>query len=537
VELFRLSCKLSQAAPPPRSIDGSPRTRKRKQQGSIHQRDISAGSDRARENQEMLTAALIYPHQLFESHPAVCGADRVYLVEDPLFFRQYHFHRQKLIMHRASMKRFASESDSSLNYIETGRIHKTGDIVEVVRSDKCHKIQIVDPNDDWLLTRLRSACHSHGIALNVIPDPDFLTPEPEVSDFVAGKQKLFFTDFYIRQRKRLGILLTPDGKPLGGKWSFDTDNRKKLPSNVLPPSPTPPRESRFVREARRYVQTHFPSAPGTGESFNYPVSRPDARSWLAEFMEHRFPEFGAYEDSISAKERILFHSVLTPAMNIGLLSPREVIDCALKYADQVPLNSLEGFVRQVIGWREFVRLVYLNRGRVQRTGNFLDNQRTLPTAFYTASTGIQPVDHVIRTVLETAYCHHIERLMILGNFMLLCDINPNHVYRWFMELFIDAYDWVMVPNVYGMSQFADGGGMTTKPYISGSAYVRKMSDFPKGEWCAIWDALYWRFIHRHSEVISANPRTAVILKMKEKLGLKLDVHLRIAEEYLARLHN
>ena len=161
----------------------------------------------------------------------------------------------------------------------------------------------------------------------------------------------------------------------------------------------------------------------------------------------------------------------------------------------------------------------------------------MPAALYAGTTGIDPVDHVVRAVLDTGYCHHIERLMILGNFMLLCDLHPDAVYRWFMELFVDAYDWVMVPNVYGMSQFADGGGMTTKPYFSGSGYVRKMSDFPKAVWCPVWDALYWRFVDRHANVFAANPRTAVLVRLRDKLGRKLAEHRRTADAYLTRLHS
>jgi len=203
---------------------------------------------------------------------------------------------------------------------------------------------------------------------------------------------------------------------------------------------------------------------------------------------------------------------------------------------RVPLNALEGFVRQVMGWREFVRLVYRTHGRVQRKKNFWGFTHGIPAAFYDGSTGVEPVDHVIRQVLRTGYCHHIERLMILGNFMLLCELSPDAVYRWFMEMFIDSYDWVMVPNVYGMSQFADGGLMSTKPYISGSSYVLKMSDFKKGSWCAVWDALYWRFVDRHADFLAKNPRMAMMVKMRLKLGDRLEHHLRVADSFLAQLH-
>lgn len=482
----------------------------------------------------MPTAALVYPHQLFDPHPAVAGADVVFLVEDPLFFTQYAFHRQKLMLHRASMKRFAA-GRPKVTYLDAHHVAHTGDVAAHVLKAKCDSVRVVDPNDDWLLRRLTAACAAARVKLTVLDDPHFLTPESEIAAFTTGKAKLFFTDFYIRQRKRLKVLLTPDGKPVGGKWSFDADNRKKLPAAVRPPAPTSPAEDEYVREAREYVRTHFPNAPGSDTPFVYPTSPAAARAWLADFIAHRFAHFGEYEDAISARERVLFHSVLTPPLNVGLLSPQEVADAALAHADRVPLNSLEGFVRQVIGWREFVRLVYRTRGRAQRTRNHFGYTRPLPAGLYTGATGIAPVDHVVRGVLDTAYCHHIERLMILGNFMLLCDLHPDAVYRWFMELYIDAYDWVMVPNVYGMSQYADGGGMTTKPYISGSGYVRKMSDHKKGDWCRVWDALYWRFIDRHADEFRGNPRTAVIVKLKDKLGKKLTDHHRVAEQFLVRL--
>jgi deoxyribodipyrimidine photolyase-related protein len=484
----------------------------------------------------MLTAALIYPHQLFDPHPAVMGADVVFLVEDPLFFRQYAFHKQKLLLHRASMNRYFREILPAAQYLDAHQLKDTADVIKFVKAAKCQSIQVVDPNDDWLLSKLQAGCGQKGVKLKVLPDPHFLTPESEMEAFTKGKKSLFFTDFYIRQRKRLKVLLTPDGKPRDGKWSFDAENRKKLPANVHPPAPAMPAETVYTQEARQYVRKHFPDAPGSDTPFVYPTSASEARAWLADFLDARFENFGIYEDAISTRERVLFHSVLTPALNIGLLSPREVLDAALNYDGQVPMNSLEGFLRQVIGWREFVRLVYRTRGQSQRSRNYWGYTKEIPASFYDGSTGIAPVDHAIRAALETGYCHHIERLMILGNFMLLCDLHPDAVYRWFMELFIDAYDWVMVPNVYGMSQFADGGGMTTKPYISGSSYVLKMSDHKKGPWCPIWDALYWRFIDRHSDFFANNPRMAMMVKMKDKLGAKLTEHHQTAEAFLTKLH-
>lgn len=484
-------------------------------------------------------AALIFPHQLFADHPALAGASRAVMVEEPLYFSRHRYHRQKLILHRATMQRFADDlrqRSVKVDYVEAPELSKTAALVDALERLRIRSVQYVDPCDDRLSTRLAAALEEHGIAASVLDDPHFLTPSSVVRDFPADKKRLFFTEFYIAQRKRLGLLLERDGKPVGGQWSFDPENRKKLPKGTRVPETLRPEEGDSVVEARRYVRTHFPGAIGSDETFGYPTDHSGAAAWLGQFVSERLATFGDYEDAISTTNDVLFHSVLTPMLNIGLLSPRQVVDATMARAGHVPLNSLEGFLRQVVGWREFVRLVYLAHGRGQRTRNFWGFTHDIPTAFYDGTTGVDPVDHVIRRVLRTGYCHHIERLMILGNFLLLCEVSPDSVYRWFMELFVDAYDWVMVPNVYGMSQYADGGLMTTKPYMSGSNYVIKMSDFKKGPWCAVWDALYWRFVDRHSDFFRRNPRTAVTVKMKDRLGDKLKEHRRVADAFLARIH-
>jgi deoxyribodipyrimidine photolyase-related protein len=358
-------------------------------------------------------------------------------------------------------------------------------------------------------------------------------------ELAARKKKWFFTDFYMAQRKRLHILVDEQDRPEGGKWSFDPENRSRLPKDCRVPEIAWPRTAghatEVLTETRRWVTAEFPAAPGNPADFRYPITRHQALACLQDFLQQRFESFGLYEDAIHDRQTFLFHSVLTPALNTGLLSPQEIVQQALQYADHVPLNSLEGFLRQVIGWREYMRGVYLHFGRRQRTANFWQHHRPLPKSFYDGTTGIEPIDTVIRRVLQHAYCHHIERLMILGSFMLLCEFSPDAVYQWFMELFIDAYDWVMVPNVYGMSQYADGGLITTKPYICGSAYVLKMSNFKKGPWCPVWDALYWRFVSRHSQMFAANPRMSMMARQCEKMGAKLQQHQKVADHFLQSL--
>lgn len=485
-------------------------------------------------------AAVVYPHQLFPDTRWLLGIKHVYVVEDPLLFRQYRFCRQKLMLHRASMKRYADglkEQGKTVHYIDAMEIEHTGELGSRLEADKVHSLRAMDPEDHNLLLRLGAGCRRHQIELAVQPDPHFLTSVQDIEEFVGTKKKLFFTNFYIEQRKRLGVLLEQDQRPQGGKWSFDTENRKRLPAGHEPPECELAAEDAYSKEASKYIGKHFSEAYGDPEPLWYPTSAQGCQRHLKSFLAQRFGLFGDYEDSISREHVFLYHSVITPMLNVGLISPEAVVEAVLKAGQggRVPMNSLEGFVRQVIGWREYMRLVYRKLGTQQRTRNYWGHARELPRSFYDGTTGIEPVDQTIRRVLKYGYCHHIERLMILGNFMLLCEFHPDAIYRWFMELFVDAYDWVMVPNVYGMSQHADGGLITTKPYISGSSYVLKMSDYKKGAWAAVWDGLYWRFVSNRREFFSRNPRMKVMVSQVDRMGQKLQEHHRNAEQFLSTL--
>jgi deoxyribodipyrimidine photolyase-related protein len=484
-----------------------------------------------------MQATLLYPHQLLDPRFLAHDSQCVVLAEEPLLFRQYDFHAHKLVLHRASMRRYADRLQAAgmqVHYVECHQLATTQAIAPVLHSLGVRRLTVVDLCDDWLQRRLFAALDAQGIAFSVIPTNNFVTSPDAWSAWSRGKRHLHFTDFYIWQRKRLGVMVEAHDKPAGGKWSFDADNRKRLPKHLVVREPTAIKADSYVSEAIDYVKAKFPDAPGHAADFAYATSHEQAEQVLADFVEHRLAQFGDYEDAIDTTQAVLFHSVLTPYLNIGLLAPQQVLQAVLG-AKGVPLNSMEGYVRQLTGWREFIRGLYIERGRTLRTGNFWNHTRPLPKSLYTGTTGIVPVDTVIQRLLKTGYCHHIERLMVLGNFMLLCEIDPQAVYRWFMELFIDSYDWVMVPNVYGMSMFADGGTMTTKPYISGSNYLRKMGNFPQGEWCKVWDALYWRFIHQHRDFFGSNPRMSVMTAQLNRMGSKLDEHVRIAEDFLANL--
>ncbi|MGD9347072.1 MAG: cryptochrome/photolyase family protein [Candidatus Aminicenantes bacterium] len=492
----------------------------------------------------MNQVTLIFPHQLFEAHPGLSHSKSAYLVEDPLFFfdqqRKIKFHKKKLVLHRASMLYYKEKLETQgfkVHYIPYQKSAATDDLFQRFVKDQIRKIWVADVVDSELDKRLSLGAHKANIELEFLPTPGFLTDCEWLKDFLVESKHYSQTRFYIAQRKRLDVLVEK-GKPVGGQWSFDPLNRRKIPKGTPIPEIASIPENAFLKEAQEYVKKNFPSHPGKVEGFLYPVTHVDSRIWLDDFLYNKLDVFGDYEDAMVHDESFLFHSVLTPSLNVGLICPKDVLERTLAFVEKhpIPVNSLEGFIRQVIGWREFMRAIYILEGERERTSNFWGHRQKIPDSFYTATTGIGPVDTVIERVIDRGYAHHIERLMVLGNFMLLCEIAPRAVYRWFMEMFIDAYDWVMVPNVFGMSQFADGGLITTKPYISSSRYIQKMSDFPKGEWCTVWDALYWRFIDKHRDFFTRNPRMRVMTFQLEKMDEKvLKKHHLVADRFLKNL--
>jgi len=486
---------------------------------------------------------LIFPHQLLKQHPALKKGRPIWLVEELLFFRQFSFHKSKILFHRASMKSYQDyllQQGFELHYVDS--IDSKSDIRKLIpylAGLGVSTIHFSDPTDDWLERRIQSACEKTGVSPVTYESGLFINSREINHGYFHGRKKYFQTDFYIGQRKRLKILLEKDEQPKGNKWTFDSENRLRYPKNTVPPKIVAAAANLNVREATEYVARHFKDNPGDIDvPFIYPVDHAAAELWLKDFLKSRFENFGIYEDAIVVSEVFLNHSLLSPLINVGLLSAEKVIQQALQYAEKhnIPMNSLEGFIRQIIGWREFIRGVYETAGRKERTCNYFGFKRKLPASFWTGTTGILPVDVSIKKVLQYGYCHHIERLMVLGNFMILCEFDPDDVYRWFMEMFIDAYDWVMVPNIYGMSQFADGGLFATKPYISGSNYLMKMGDFPKGDWQKIWDALFWRFMDKQRVLFSKNPRMRMLLSSFDKMEpSKQSAHIELAEKYLSSL--
>ncbi|WP_018342672.1 cryptochrome/photolyase family protein [Cytophaga aurantiaca] len=486
---------------------------------------------------------IIFPHQLFEQNILVSKCKTIYLVEEELFFKQYNFHKQKIAFHRASMKFY--ESYFKANKVEVVYIESFNELSDVrklipyLKSQHINTFEYIDTTDCWLEQRIRRACMSSDIVVHKNASTLFLNTTDEIHIYFSGKKRLFQTDFYKHQRISRNILVENKSKPIGGKWTYDDENRLKYPKGKIAPTVDFVKRNNFYAEAITYTETYFAGNYGSlNSTVSYPSTYSESKSWLRDFFSTRFSEFGAYEDAIVSNQHILNHSVLTPMLNVGLLTPQFIIDEAITYASEnnIPLNSLEGFIRQIIGWREFIRAVYELKGTEERTKNYWGFTRKIPPSFWNGTTGIEPIDDTIKKVLKTGYCHHIERLMVLGNFMLLCEFDPDEVYRWFMELFIDAYDWVMVPNVYGMSQFADGGLMATKPYISGSNYLMKMSDYKKGAWQSVWDGLFWRFMHVHRDFFLQNPRLGMLVMTFDKMDTqKKQTHLLNADQFLASL--
>jgi deoxyribodipyrimidine photolyase-related protein len=398
-------------------------------------------------------------------------------------------------------------------------------------------LYLIDPVDYWIERRITR--YAQNIELNWHDTPAFLNTKEDLSSFFKPTKKKFFqTSFYKSERQKRGILIEQGG-PAGGQWTYDAENRRKFPKNASVPEVNWPEETTYHQEARTYVAEYFENNLGALDNeITYPLDHQAAELWLKDFLKYRFEYFGHYEDALVAHEHILHHSLLSPLINVGLLCPNQVLDQVLSYAKNasIPLNSTEGLVRQIMGWREFIRGVYQVKGSQERITNFWAHKRKIPESFYSGTTGLFPVDSVIKKLNKTGYAHHIERLMVMGNIMVLCEFDPDEVYRWFMELFIDAYDWVMVPNVYGMSLFADGGVMSTKPYISGSNYLMKMSDYPKGPWQDTWDGLFWRFMDKHRDFFLSNPRLAMLVRSLDKMKPEtLERHLINAQKFLDQL--
>jgi len=490
--------------------------------------------------------ALVLGNCLFPDH-ALLNPDKhtiFFMAEDLGLCTHFKYHKHKLVLFLSAMRSHAEtiEKDYPLKYWQLSAENQSltyEDKLEqtVGQYTSIQEVVTYTLEDHFFDQRIREFCRKKGLQLSFVDSPGFINTIDDFQEYVDRSKKPFMQVFYKEQRKKLGILMDGD-EPKGGSWSYDTENRKKLPKNIyIPPQPES-EVTAHTEEISQLINELFPEHPGNTDNFNWATTRRQALYRLNNFLEERFQEFGPYEDAIDSQRNFLFHSVLSPYLNLGLITPDEVLDKALEYAEEhkVHLPSVEGFVRQIMGWREFMRGMYHTH---DLKGNFFKHQRKLKKCWYEGTTGVPPLDHSIKRVVRDAYTHHIERLMVLGNIMLLAEVHPDEVYKWFMELFIDSSDWVMVPNVYSMSQFADGGTFATKPYIGGANYISKMSDFSKKrEWADEVDGLYWRFINKNRKLFASNPRMSMMVSMFDKMNDdKRDRLMAAADNFIRRTTN
>ncbi|MFK7960209.1 MAG: cryptochrome/photolyase family protein [Phycisphaerales bacterium] len=490
---------------------------------------------------------VILGNQLFApEHLAAWTNARFFMAEDLGLCTDVRHHQQKIVLFLAAMRHHGdalAERGWDVAYTEL-----TDPLGDAAYEDKLDAELAAHPTDELVSFEIEDApfaaridawAEAKGLRRTIVPSPMFLTPRAEFEAYLDGaRRKPFMARFYERQRTRLNILVDEHGAPEGGQWSFDHDNRRKIPRDVAIPELPAPAPTDHVRAVQAIVAERFADHPGSAADFWLPVTRRSALAWLRRFIEERLELFGHYEDAMTTRDPFLFHSVLTPMLNLGLVTPAECIERALAHAEahDTPINSLEGFVRQIIGWREFVRGVYHAFGEEQASRNFFGHERRLTDAWFDGSTGLDPLDHTIETASRWGWTHHIERLMIAGNLMVLCRVHPPEAYRWFMEMYIDSSDWVMGPNVYGMGIFSDGGIFSTKPYICGSNYIRKMSDFPKGDWCEVMDGLYWKFIADNRAYFQGNHRLSMMPRQLDKMADdRRDRIFGLAEGFIERV--
>ena len=486
------------------------------------------------------TIRLILGNQLFpiqlqniEEH------ETVFMCEDSGLCTYEKHHKSKIALFFNAMRSFRDSLEAANidciyydfnNKFEDSYIKK---LSSEIKDNNFSCIRFFEIEDKPFENEIMQMISDLDIKCEVLNTPMFLDSRESFKDFVGDKKFLLQANYYKKARKEMDILIENE-KPVGGKWSFDDENRKKLPKDYLIPKLPVIKERDDSDEISNFINKEFNDHPGNINNI-FPYTTEQALDWLDTFFEERFKDFGPYEDAIFMGEHFQLHSALSSSMNLGIITPQQIITKAKDYAEanDIPLNSLEGFVRQIIGWREFIRGIYQNFSEKMINSNYWNHNRKLSEAWYTGDTGIEPLDDAIKGALEFGYTHHINRLMVLASIMNMSRIHPSEIYKWFMEMFVDSSEWVMVPNVYGMGTFADGGIFATKPYISGSSYILRMSNFKKGDWCEIVDGLYWKFIEDNKEFFAKNPRLSLMIRALEKLDQERKLRIfRAAEIFI-----
>ncbi len=459
-------------------------------------------------------------------------------------------HPKKIALILAAMRKFAEQLRAegwTVAYTRLEDAENTGSIAEEIlrRAAQTGADEVIATTPgEWRLIR-----HLQSLPLKVSlrPDTRFIATRADFNDWAEGRKQLRMEYFYRKMRRKTGLLMEGDN-PAGGKWNYDQENRKAPLKDIRAPGPmqfTPDDETEEVLDL---VERHFGDHFGDLRPFHFAITRADALKAMAHFIRHGLSLFGDYQDAMMTGQKWLYHSVLSPYLNIGLLHPMEVCEAAEQAwkAGDVPLNAAEGFIRQILGWREFVRGIYFLEGEDYPQRNALGHDRALPPLYWGAETEMHCLSQAVTQTRAEAYAHHIQRLMVTGNFALLAGVDPQEVHEWYLAVYADAFEWVEAPNTVGMSQFADGGIVGSKPYVSSGAYINRMSDYCKscaysvsrkvGEGACPFNLLYWHFLNRHRQRFSANPRMGNMYRSWDRMdaGKRAQI-LEEADAFLARL--
>jgi len=407
----------------------------------------------------------------------------------------------------------------------------TGEIARAIERHDIGAIRVTEPGEWRVMAMIENWEEKFGTPVTICPDSRFLATHQDFDDWAEGKKQLRMEFFYREMRRKTMLLLDDKGKPEGGKWNYDSDNRKPAKGSERTPQPIRFLADDVTGEVLDLVGRRFSHHPGSLEHFHFAVTHEEAMRQKRHFLDEVLPRFGDYQDAMLTGEPFLWHSILSPYINSGLLDPLDLCrEVEGKYREgKVPLNAAEGFIRQIIGWREYIRGIYWREGPDYVERNFLNADRPLPDFYYTGETDILCLSEAIGQTLDFAYAHHIQRLMITGNFALIAGINPQAVHRWYLEVYADAYEWVELPNTLGMSLFADGGIIASKPYASSGNYINKMSDYCQhcrydvkqrtGDDACPFNSLYWDFLDRNQNKLQDNNRLAMPYRIWDKMDL------------------
>lgn len=474
------------------------------------------------------TMLLILGNQLFPyEHLKNLSFCSVYMAEDYELCTYEKFHKHKIIFFLSAMRHYADDlrnKDISVSYEQLEKNKQTYEkrLIQHIEKNNIKKVLLYEIEDKFFEKRIFEEFKQNKIDFEILKSPMFISTREEFKTYLSSRKKPFMKTFYEQMRQQTKFLIDEKNSPFGGKYSFDSDNRNKLPKDIELPNEEQTNIGDHETDVIKIVKKFFGTHPGDCDNFWVKTTRRSALKTLDNFIKNKLVNFGPYQDAMSTRGDMLFHSIISPYINAGLITPDEVLRRVVKEVSSNKLpehySSIEGFVRQVLGWREFVRGIYQNFSDEQEGSNFFKHKRELTDLWYSGETGILPLDLAIKKATKTGYAHHIERLMILGNIMVLCEINPKAAHSWFMEMFVDSSDWVMGPNVYGMALFSDGGIFATKPYICSANYIKKMSDYPKGEWEEDITALYWRFVGKNLKYLSSNHRCRMMTKIYERFS-------------------